>query len=236
LPRWKGAALTAQAELDAGGGLPWANIKMSTYRDEKKSATVGSKKYELWESIGIAVGRSKSLPELAKYKYHIDLGGAGGTSWIGTIEKLAMPGLLFHHVTPTKDYIHDRMQPWKHYVPVSHDLRDLKKQFKWAESHPQQAKRIAERGTEFMRRLATPEGMDQLIREDFVEPLRRAIEAYRPVASVYPGVTSWRDVLEKDNKVLPVYECAGFAADSGCRVIGGDDVREWRRTTYYKPL
>lgn len=44
----------------------------------------------------------------------------------GTVEKLAMPGLLFHHVSPTKDYIHDRLKPWKHYIPVRPDLKDLK--------------------------------------------------------------------------------------------------------------
>ena len=34
-----------------------------------------------WESIGVATGESMTMLELAKYKYHIDLGGAGGTTW-----------------------------------------------------------------------------------------------------------------------------------------------------------
>ena len=45
-----------------------------------------------------------NLEELAHYKYQIDIGGGGGTTWTGTIQKMAMPGLLFHHITPTKDY------------------------------------------------------------------------------------------------------------------------------------
>lgn len=36
----------------------------------------------------MARGDRMSRPELAKYKYHIDLGGGGGTTWTGTIEKL----------------------------------------------------------------------------------------------------------------------------------------------------
>jgi len=233
LPRWKGAALTAKAELEAGGGLPWANIKMSSHREVKKwSATVGSPKYELWESVGIGVGRGKSLPELAKYKYHIDLGYGGGTAKSGTIEKLAMPGLLFHHVTPMKDCIHDRMQPWRHYIPVSHSLRDLKKKFDWAESHPHQAKRIANQGTEFIRHFGTPEGMEQMFQEDFVEPLRMVIEAYRPVTSSHPGVASWRDVIDS-SKVMPVMECSGYVLEGGCRFVGGEEVLEWQRTTWY---
>ena len=54
-----------------------------------------------------------SLPGLAQYKYHINPGGGGGSTWSGTIVKLAMPGLLFHHyLTPTKDYFHDWLVPW----------------------------------------------------------------------------------------------------------------------------
>jgi hypothetical protein len=103
-----------------------------------------------------------SLPDLARYKYHIDLGGGGGTTWTGTIDKLAMPGLLFHHMTPTKDYFHDLLVPWRHYIPVSEDLSDLKSKYDWAESHPNEAKRIADASTQFMRELGTVEGFGRM--------------------------------------------------------------------------
>ncbi len=82
----------------------------------------------------------------------------------------AMPGLLFHHVSSTKDYFHDRLIPWKHYVPVSEDLSDLKSKYDWAESHPHKAKRIADAGTQFMREMGTPEEFGQMFEGDFVEP------------------------------------------------------------------
>ena len=44
-----------------------------------------------------------SARQLAAYRYQLDLGGAGGTTWTGTLEKLAMPGMLFHHETPAMD-------------------------------------------------------------------------------------------------------------------------------------
>ena len=143
LPRWKGVALTAEAERQAlphdDGNiatLPWANIKFASYPSHGGTfPTLGSSKYSAWESVGIAVGERMPLSDLARYKYHIDLGGGGGTTWSGTIDKLAMPGLLFHHLTPTKDYFHDRLIPWKHYVPVSEDLSDLKSKYDWVESH-----------------------------------------------------------------------------------------------------
>ena len=62
--------------------------------------TFGSEKYSQYEEVGIATGHFMARPDIAKYKYHIDLGGGGGTTWMGTLEKLAMPGLLFHHITP----------------------------------------------------------------------------------------------------------------------------------------
>lgn len=111
LPRWKGVVWTAEAELEimkqrlenrgTGKKLPWANIKFSRGRNGNQGVD-----FKKFESVGInALGEYMSLPTLAKYKYHIDIGGGGGTSWTGTIQKLALPGLLFHHETPTKDYI-----------------------------------------------------------------------------------------------------------------------------------
>ena len=220
LPRWKGVALTALSELEAEeptvDDLPWANIKFSAYLGQGvngsckgKCPTIGSDTYSQWESVGIATGEGMPLTELAKFKYHIDLGGGGGTTWSGTIEKLAMPGLLFHHNTPTKDYIHDHVKPWRHYIPVKSNLADLKQKFDWAEAHPQEAKRIADAGTEFMKKLGTVEGFGEIFESDFVEPIRRVIEAYQPIASEHPE-SSWRDVMEsKGVSQMPIMECTG---------------------------
>ena len=240
LPRWKGVAFTADAELKAEGtdALPWANIKFSHYFAADKVPTVGSDRYAPWESVGIATGEGMSLSDLAKYKYHIDLGGGGGTTWSGTIEKLAMPGLLFHHITPTRDYIHDHLKPWKHYVPVSANLQDLKEKFDWAEENPAQARRIANAGREFMKELGTPQGFSKIFGQDFVQPLRRVIEAYQPVSSVHgnnedeDGVSSWRDLLRSlgdDCSVVPVFECTGLATGANAcnKLVDGDMTRRW---------
>ena len=245
VPRWKGVALTAAAELEAEQGndnaendkkkkkLPWINVKFSHYPHAGKTLTIGSDKYRGWDQIGVATGESMTLHELAKYKYHIDFGGGGGTTWSGTIEKLALPGLLFHHVTPMKDYIHDHLVPWRHYIPVSADLNDLKSKFDWAESHPVEAKRIADEGTKFMRELGTPQGFEKIFEQDFVKPLRQVIEAYRPVSSVHGNDVSWKEVIASASsamanadipskkilpagpwltmpKFAPVMECSGY--------------------------
>ena len=227
LPRWKAVALTANAELQAEGTTdnisPWANMKLSSYIFAGKSPTIGSVRYAAWESVGIATGEHMSLQELAKYKYHIDLGGGGGTTWSGTIEKLGMPGLLFHHVTPMKDYLHDHLIPWKHYIPVSADLKDLKQKFDWAASHPLEAQRIADASTEFTRELSTPQGFEKMFEQAFVEPLSRIIDSYRPVASAHDGM-SWRELFQsmgKDCHVWPVMECTGMDRSSCTMFPGG---------------
>lgn len=233
LPRWKAAVLTAQAEEEADermGREPWANMKFSAYmQGGNKGPTAGSPIYAPWELAGIAVGRGISPLELARYRYHIDLGGGGGTTWTGTTNKLAMPGLLFHHVTPTKDYYHDLMVPWRHYVPVNHDLADLRSKFDWAESRPGEARKIAESATQFMRYLGTPEGFGRMFEASFVDPIRRAIDAYQPVSATHPGGATWREVLsslEDGDRFVPVMECTGVTCwEARARWTEGDDLR-----------
>mmetsp|Transcript_18019 Transcript_18019/g.32746 ORF Transcript_18019/g.32746 Transcript_18019/m.32746 type:complete len:583 (+) Transcript_18019:50-1798(+) len=220
IPRWQGVFWTAEAEFDAqytSSTLPWADIKFTPFPSHPEEILK-------LEEYGInAVGQRIELEELAKYKYHLDIGGGGGTTWSGTIQKLAMPGLLFHHLTPTKDYIHDYMKPWRHYIPVASDLRDLKQKYKWAESHPQAAKLIASNASALMRHLGTPEGFGKMFQEVFVEPVQRIIEAYS--VSDHPG-RPWREVIKEMEGqygiLTPVLRCTG-ASITSCEKIGTGD-------------
>lgn len=245
LPRWKAVVLTAEAEVQAeemarqvGQSeeeiLPWANMKFSRFINGGiKSATKGMEHYKEWEGIDFpATGEYMDLKQHMKYKYHIDLGGGGGTTWTGTVQKLAMPGLLFHHMTPTKDYIHDYMKPWRHYIPVSSDLGDLKRKFEWAESHPERSHQIAEEGTNLMRHLSSREGFEQMFNEVMTEPLRRIIEAYQPVSAIRDQTnwTNWRDALRKiegDNVMASVIECSGVGSVSACKQPLGKKYLKW---------
>ena len=228
VPRWKGTILTADAELKVRGTdkLAWANIKLSTFGNGYHSQpTLGNPKYAGWEALGVPQGEYLNTKEQARYKYQIDLAGVGGTTWSGFIEKLAMPGLLFHHVTPMKDYIHNHLEPWKHYIPISASLQDLKSKYDWAESHPKEAKRIADQATQFMRELGTPQGFRKIFESDFVEPFRRVIEAYQPVAKAHDDVSSWRELLDSlggdNHRQVPVMTCSGVTVTS-CKLLGGD--------------
>jgi hypothetical protein len=252
VPRWQGVVLTALAFRDAERArangaphpiIPWVNIKFSNYVDDKgvKTATRGSADYREWEEIGMPVaGEYIDLERSAKYRYHIDLGGGGGTTWSGTMQKLALPGLLFHHVTPTKDYIHDYMKPWVHYIPVASDLSDLKAKFEWAEQHPVEAKNIADRGTELIRYLTGPEGFKQMYEEDLVEPLRRVIEAYQPTVKAFRK-PNWRLIVDSmdGETIKPIMKCYGRRHGDcvelvGKNVFGGNIARRYGALTHEK--
>jgi hypothetical protein len=147
--------------------------------------------------------------EQSKFKYHLDLGGTGGTTWTGTLEKLAMPGMLFHHETPTHDWYFDQMIPWKHYVPIRTDLSHLKTQFEWAESHPVEAKRIAKQGTEFARYMLSKSTLAAELERYFGEvSLGRLVDAYKPAAS---GNDTLKSILQeyqsRDIHLVPVSWC-----------------------------
>jgi len=185
-PRWKAVVITAEAENDAkksadSSELPWANMKFFTADFPP----------DQWNNLGIpAMGDEMSLEELAKFKYHIDIAGGRGTAMEnpntkhhnpGTLEKLALPGLLFHHVSGAKDWFHEHLVPWVHYVPVKEDLSDLRQMYEWAEENDEKARAIANAGTDFVRQMGRPEGMDELYRRHLLKPLQDIIEAFQPI-------------------------------------------------------
>jgi hypothetical protein len=153
-----------------------------------------------------------TLQELSRYKYHIDLGGGGGTTWTGTVQKLFMPGLLFHHVTATKDYIHDHIKPWVHYVPVRSDLEDLMAKLDWAERHQDEARQISKNATEFVRELGTPDGFERKFQSNMVNPLQAVIEAYKPGGDI---VEAWNVIFQRQS-FYPFIECSA----TSCQRLG----------------
>jgi hypothetical protein len=132
-PRWKVTALSAMAQMDVKKTIgsskdlqqtqfPWMDAKFFIKSQVHGSPAMPKEvRYGRYLELGLEIvtDEKMSLSQLSKYKYHIDLGGGGGTTWFGTLDKLGMPGLLFHHETSAKDYFHDEILPWVHYVPVN---------------------------------------------------------------------------------------------------------------------
>ena len=152
-----------------------------------------------------------SSEEMARYRYHIDLGGGGGTTWEGTMQKLAIPGLLLHHVTTATDWYDEHLVPWVHFVPVMEDLRDLRERFEWAERHPDRAREIVRAATDFVRRLGTPEGMDEMYRRHFLRPLEGIVEAFQLMAGMTVNLLDGGGV--EGIVFKNVMRCSGHNAD-----------------------
>jgi len=226
LSRWRGVLLTLESfadrkrkwrkETKGTGTIPWCNIRFNRYEQEAGYY----KQWEQLKKIGMPViGDRVDQEGLSKYRYHIDLGSDVGSSWELNLQQLAKPGLLFHHVSPTKDYLRDYMEPWVHYIPVAPQLNDLKAKFDWAESHPVEAKMIADRGTDMAKYLASSDGLERMFQDDIVEPLRKVIEAYQPLSK--EGQQNWRKEINKvyADSILPVMKCSGRRTDDCEQVV-----------------
>ena len=111
---------------------------------------------------------------------HLDLGGGGGTTWDGTIRKLMLPGVLFHHETPSKDWFYDELKPWVHYIPIDMTLENLHKKYLWAEANREEAQKIARQGQEFVKNMRTKEWMDETYDKYFVRQLGEIVNSYQP--------------------------------------------------------
>ena len=127
-----------------------------------------------------------------------------------------MPGLLFHHVTPTKDYIHDYIKPFVHYVPVQSDLSDLLEKLEWAESHPKEAQRISDNATELIKKLKTLEGFEPLFQEYLLKPLQAVVKAYTPLKESSLNNDGDQQQFEQlvGDSMTPFIECS-----DKCKVI-----------------
>lgn len=182
-PRWKAVTLSLQAELDAKNVnqnevKTWVDFKFTTRERPGES--------QRWEGFvkngaNIVADGYIDAKGLSSFKYHADFGGGGGTTWSGTHAKLALPGVLFHHETPTYDYFHEDLIPFVHYIPVSTELEDLREKYEWAEAHPDEARAISEAGTAFMKYMTSTDYWKRSFDRFFVKRLNSAIEAYRPV-------------------------------------------------------
>ncbi len=182
--------------------LPWINVKF--FNDSRGSD---------WQTCGQTVAPYTRPKDMANYKYQIDFSGIGGTTWLGTISKLAMPGLLFHHEAPTKDWFHDDIHPWVHYVPVNMNVSNLEDMFRWAESHPEQAKRIAQQAQDFAREQVTHRLYQATFEKMFVQVLGRIVDAYRPALN-----ETLHSILQGYQADGLVINELGICNEDGCQV------------------
>ena len=204
-PRWRGVMLSMFASQEE---VPWIDVKFPMSQEKLDDCRYISycsynKKFEFEFATSHYMGEEEQI----KYKYHIDLGGGGGTTWTGTYRKLGMPGVLFHHETIMKDWFFDEIKPWVHYIPVEWDLTDLKQKYEWAEAHPEECQAISKRATDFFLDFRSRENVQDMYHRLFHTYLGKVVEAYVPAEneSVQDILDSYKNQEGLDEKMGEFY-------------------------------
>jgi len=135
------------------------------------------KRASLGFELGFDAFEHLEEPDIGRYKYHLDIGGGGGTTWSGVIPKLSMPGVLLHHETSMKDSYFDELEAWVHYIPVREDLRDVEEKITWCERHPEDAKRISDAATEWVQKFRRMTSLLKYNYRALAKPLARSLNA-----------------------------------------------------------
>ena len=144
-------------------------------------------------ALGLIDTEHVEADTFGKYKYLLDLGGGGGTTWSGLLPRLSMPGVLFHHETKTMDSYFSLLKPWKHYLPLDEDLGNFDELVHWVEKHPNEAKAISDNASEWVREFRK---MPNLLRHNYealVKPLAQALDPTGvlqpiPFSVAHPGL------------------------------------------------
>ena len=248
-PRWKAVALALHEAVNGiPGSNSWINVRftgnslkglhhrflsrgMVVSEEQPMSAMTMSKyKYQIDLAGGTFMDIQRMLALVAfllltrrcllstAITYFVNYAG-GGTTWQGTLTKLRMPGVLFHHETPTKDWFYDLMEPWVHYIPIRTDLSNLREQYDWAEANPDKVKKIAEESTKLAEYLLGSKYIDTVYNELFVDYLGEVVKAYQPEGR------SWEDCLAQYRSIdLPI-DLVSECDEERCKT-------QWKRGTF----
>ena len=91
---------------------------------------------------------------LDEVRVHIDIDG-NSSPWTGLLGKLhsGSPVLRVTSQLGFRQWYHDRLVPWEHYVPVRSDMADLPARVRQMLGDPALARRIGDAGARFARAL-----------------------------------------------------------------------------------
>jgi len=83
-------------------------------------------------------------PVFLDYRYQLDIDG-WSNSW-SLLDKLISGSCILKVASPSgfRQWFYDKLEPWKHYVPVTADLSDLDAAMDWALNHEDEAEQIAQ--------------------------------------------------------------------------------------------
>jgi len=92
-------------------------------------------------------GNFYTMPQHCQFKYLLDMQGNGHSGRLKMLLFSGRPVLV--QGRKWKEYFHNWLVPFEHYIPVEESLRDLSAKLEWARSHEEECKRIGAAGQSF---------------------------------------------------------------------------------------
>ena len=116
-------------------------------------------------NTGIKPGNFVTMAEQSKYKYiiHVD----GNVHAYRLLTTMMTGSLIIRVESPYISWIDHLIKPGRDYVLVKPDLSDLVDKIRWCESHPKSARKMAQSGYEFAKRVLTREYVEKTMEKIF---------------------------------------------------------------------
>uniref|UniRef100_A0A0B6YAE1 Glycosyl transferase CAP10 domain-containing protein n=1 Tax=Arion vulgaris TaxID=1028688 RepID=A0A0B6YAE1_9EUPU len=95
-----------------------------------------------------------SIFDFFKYKYQVNIDGTVAAYRFPYL--LAGDAVVFKQESDYYEHFYSELEPYVHYVPIKHDLRDLIEKIRWAQENDETVKNIAVNGQQFAREHLTP--------------------------------------------------------------------------------
>ena len=139
------------------------------------------------------------------HKYLLDIGGVGGSGWIGTLSDLATGALVFRVESPTADFYDGELKEGTHYVGVKPDLSDLREKYEWAQANQEEAFAIASAGAKFAKEANARDLWDR-----YVSRPMAAARAHYDAPGQLGEHGRWEDqgAEELERNLVPIYRYA----------------------------
>lgn len=96
------------------------------------------------------------------FKYVVDADGHH-CAWKSLFLKLMMGSVVLKIDSPFEQWYHRSLTPWRHYVPLSRDVKELREVHEWLIAHDEDARSIAQEGVHFISRITLESALDGVV-------------------------------------------------------------------------
>ncbi|XP_038070247.1 protein O-glucosyltransferase 2-like [Patiria miniata] len=136
-----------------------------------------------------------SFFDFFKYKYQINIDG--------TVAAYRLPYLLsgdsavLKHESVFYEHFYKQLEPWVHYIPFKKDLSDIVDKIKWAQTHDEEAQRIAHNAQQFAR--------ENLMSNDIFCYYLQLLQEYAKRQTGPPVIREGMELVEQPQDTTPCH-------------------------------